>query len=135
MLIYLGGLQGIPTEFYEAAVIDGANAWQKFFKITLPLLTPEIFFNLIMGIIGSFQVFTPAFVMTGGGPVNATLFYVLYLYRNAFSYGFGTYGMGYACALAWILFIVVLALTFLILRSSPAWVHYEGTRTRRGQRW
>ena len=135
MLIYLGGLQGIPTELYEAAVIDGANAVQKFFSITLPLLTPVLFFNLVNGIIGSFQVFTPAFVMTGGGPANATLFYVLYLYRNAFSYGFGTYGMGYACALAWILFIIVLVLTLLILRSSPTWVHYEGVKVGRGQRW
>lgn len=135
MLIYLAGLQGIPTELYEAAVIDGANVWQKFFKVTLPLLTPVLLFNLITGIIGSFQVFTPAYIMTGGGPANATLFYVLYLYRNAFIYSFGTYGMGYACALAWILFIVILVLSLFTLRSSPAWVHYEGIRTRKGPRW
>ncbi len=101
MLVYLGGLQGVPSELYEAATIDGANAVQRFARITIPLITPVLFFNLINGIIGSFQVFTPAYVMTGGGPADATLFYVLYLYRNAFVYGFGSYGMGYACALAW----------------------------------
>lgn len=135
MLVYLAGLQGIPTELYEAAAIDGANRRQKFFKITLPLLTPILLFNLVTGVISSFQVFTPAFIMTGGGPANATLFYVLYLYRNAFSYGFGTYGMGYACTLAWILFIIILFLTLLILRSSPAWVYYEAPRGEGGRRW
>jgi multiple sugar transport system permease protein len=135
MLVYLGGLQGVPSELYEAATIDGANAVQRFARITIPLITPVLFFNLINGIIGSFQVFTPAYVMTGGGPADATLFYVLYLYRNAFVYGFGSYGMGYACALAWMLFAAVVVLTLLILRSSPAWVHYEGIGVGKGQRW
>jgi multiple sugar transport system permease protein len=122
MIIYLAGLQGIPTALYEAAEIDGANAIHRFFKITLPLITPVLFYNLVTGIIGTFQYFTNAFVMTSGGPLEATLFYNLYLYNNAFRYG----RMGYASALAWVLFLVVLVLTMVVFRSSSAWVYYEG---------
>jgi multiple sugar transport system permease protein len=121
MVIFLAGLQGIPEPFYEAASIDGANSVQKFFRITIPLLTPTIFFQIVMGIIGSFQVFTTAYIMTNGGPVNATLFFVLYLYRQAFVH----LNMGYAAAMAWLLFLIVLALTIVQLRLAPRWVHYE----------
>ena len=126
IVIYLAGLQGIPTELYEAAEIDGANAWRRFIHVTLPMLSPVIFFNLVLGLIYSFQWFTEPFVMTQGGPENSTLSYMLYLYRNAFSY----FKLGYAMALAWILFAVVLILTLIVFRSSPMWVHYEGERRR-----
>jgi multiple sugar transport system permease protein len=121
IVIYLARLQGIPTEFYEAAEIDGAGSWRKLTNITLPLMTPVIFFNLITGIIGSFQVFTQAYVITDGGPNNASLFYVLYLYRNAFKY----WKMGYASALAWVFFLILLVLTALVFRASSRWVYYE----------
>jgi multiple sugar transport system permease protein len=122
MLIYLAGLQDIPTELYEAAQIDGANGWQQFFFITIPHMTSIILFNLIMGLIGSFQVFTQGYLMTGGGPRYATLFYVLYLYLNAFRW----FKMGYASAMAWVLLLIILILTLLIFRSSALWVYYEG---------
>ena len=122
MIVKLAGLQGIPTELYEAASIDGAGAWQKFRKITLPMLSPILFFNLVMGVIVTFQYFTNAYIMTDGGPGRSTLFYNLYLYRVAFNY----FQMGYASALAWILFVIILVLTLLIFRSSPYWVYYEG---------
>jgi multiple sugar transport system permease protein len=122
MIIYLAGLQSIPTTLYEAAELDGANGWQKLFRVTLPLMTPVIFFNLVIGIIGTFQYFTEAYVLTAGGPAEATLFYNLYLYRNAFNY----LNMGYASALAWILFLIVMILTLLVFRSSAMWVYYEG---------
>jgi multiple sugar transport system permease protein len=128
MLIYLAGLQNIPTQLYEAATIDGAGRWRKFIHVTLPMISPILLFNLIMGIIGSFQVFTQSYVMTGGGPADATLFYVLYLYYNAFRF----HRMGYASAMAWILFIIVLVCTLLVLKSSSAWVYYEGGK--RGKR-
>ena len=123
MLIYLAGLQGIPEELYEAALLDGANARQKFRYVTIPMLSPTIFFNLIMSIIGSFQVFAAAFVMTGGSgdPANSTLFYVLYLFQNAMMY----FRMGYASAMAWLLFIIILSLTLVQLRLSKRWVHYQ----------
>lgn len=124
MLIYLAGLQGIPAHLYEVAEIDGAGKVRQFFAITLPMLTPTIFFNLIMSIIGSFQVFTQAYLMTNGGPNNATLFYVLYLFRKAFQH----FEMGYASALAWILFTIIMALTLVVLKSSKMWVYYEGER-------
>jgi multiple sugar transport system permease protein len=124
MLIYLAGLQGIPSQLYEAASIDGAGKARQFWTITIPMLTPVIFFNLIMGIIGSFQVFTHAYVMTSGGPNNATLFYVLYLFQK----GFEQFQMGYASALAWVLFAVVLFFTALVMRSSKSWVYYEGAK-------
>ncbi len=121
MLIYLAALQGIPTALYEAATIDGATQWSKFRHITIPMISPVLLLNLIMGIIGSFQVFTQAFVMTNGGPNYATLFYVLYLYQHAFQW----FNLGYASALAWVLFIIILLCTFLILRMSREWVYYE----------
>lgn len=122
MIIYLAGLQGIPTTLYEAAEIDGANSVQSFFSITLPLITPVLFYNLVTGIIGTFQIFTSVYVMTSGGPAEATLFYNLYLFNNAFRYG----RMGYASALAWVLFLIVMILTLLVFRSSSTWVYYEG---------
>lgn len=121
MLIYLSGLQGIPTELYEAAKIDGAGKRTTLFRITIPMMTPVIFYNLIMGIIGSFQTFTQSFVMTDGGPSYSTYFYVLYLYKNAFK----NFKIGYASAQAWILFFIILALTALVFRSSAMWVYYE----------
>lgn len=124
MVIYLAGLQSVPQHLYEAASLDGANVVQKFRHVTIPMLTPVIFYNLIMGIIGSFQVFTQAFVMTNGGPVNSTLFYVLYLFRQAFNY----FHMGYASAMAWVLFVIILVLTMLVFKSSAMWVYYEGER-------
>jgi len=122
MLLYLGGLQGIPTVLYEAAKIDGATAWQSLWAITLPMLSPTIFFNLIMGIIGSFQVFTQALVMTNGGPNYATLTMMLYLYQK----GFQQLYFGYSSALAWVLFLIILGFTLWVLRGSSAWVYYEG---------
>jgi multiple sugar transport system permease protein len=124
MLINLAGLQGIPEHLYEAAALDGAGTLTRFRHVTLPMLSPTLFFNLVMGIIGSFQVFTSAYVMTEGGPNEATLFYVLYLYQKAFE----QFQMGYASAMAWILFAIVLALTLLVLRSAKTWVYYEGER-------
>ncbi len=128
MIIYLAGLQGIPQQLYEAAELDGANVFQRFAHITLPMLTPTLFFTLIMGIIGSFQTFTQAYIMTGGGPVNSTLFYVLYLYRQAFEY----FRMGYASAMAWVLFVVIFVLTLLIVGSGKHWVYYEADTNRGG---
>jgi len=124
MVIYLASLQGIPRHLYEAAAIDGAGRWHSFYKITLPMLTPTIFFNLVLSIISTFQTFTSAFVATDGGPLDSTLFYVLYLFRQAFQY----FNMGYASALAWVLFVIILALTLLIVRSSGRWVYYEGEK-------
>jgi multiple sugar transport system permease protein len=121
MLIYLGALQGIPTVLYEAATLDGATAWRKFIHVTMPMITPVLLLNLIIGIIGSFQVFTQAFIMTNGGPNYATLFYVLYLYQQAFQW----FNMGYASALAWVLFLIILACTYLIIKTSSGWVYYE----------
>jgi multiple sugar transport system permease protein len=124
MVIYLASLKGIPRHLYEAAAIDGAGAWQSFWRITLPMLTPTIFFNLVLSVISTFQTFTSAFVATDGGPLDATLFYVLYIFRQAFQF----FNMGYASALAWVLFLVILALTLLIVRSSGRWVYYAGER-------
>jgi multiple sugar transport system permease protein len=122
MLLYLAGLQGIPTQLYEAAEIDGANSLRRFWHITIPMLTPTIYFNLLISIIASFQVFTQAFVLTNGGPNNATLTQVLYLYRK----GFQDFQFGYASALAWALFLIIMVFTILVVRSSSSWVHYEG---------
>lgn len=124
MLIYLAALQDVPQSLYEAASLDGANGWDRIRLITIPLLTPIVFFQLINGIIWAFQYFTEAFVMTGGGPAKSTLFYALYLYQNAFV----SLKMGLACAQAWILFIIVMFATLVILRSSRGWVYYEGQR-------
>lgn len=121
MMVYLAGLRGIPGELYEAAALDGAGAWGRFRAVTLPMLSPVILFNGIMAVIGSFQVFTQAFVMTGGEPGDLTRFYVLYLYDQAFQF----YAMGYASAMAWLLLLITLALTLFTLRGSRRYVHYE----------
>ena len=125
MAIFLGGLQTIPGELYEAAAIDGAGSVGQFFNITLPLITPTIFFNLILSVIATFQTFTSAFVATNGGPLDSTLFLVLYIYRMAFEY----LHMGYAAALAWVLFGVILVFTLLLVRSQRFWVFYLGERS------
>lgn len=122
MIVYLSGLQNINTEYYDAAKVDGANLFTTFFKITVPLMSPVIFFNIVMGLIGSFQVFAQAFIMTGGGPANSTEFYMLYLYQNAFKF----FKAGYASALGWLLFLVIMAFSLLVIKSSSAWVYYEG---------
>ena len=124
MVIYLAGLQGVPQHLYESIDIDGGNAWHKFKSITLPLLSPVIFYNLVMGVIGSMQAFTQSYIMTRGkgGPNNASLFYVMLLYRRAFQFS----DMGTACAMAWILFIVIGLLTAINFYVSNRWVYYEG---------
>jgi multiple sugar transport system permease protein len=122
MLLYLAGLQGIPTHLYEAATIDGANSWQRFRAVTLPMLSPTIFFNVTISLIGAFQFFTQAFVMTKGGPNNATLSMVLYLYTKAF----GQVRFGYASAVAWVLFAIIISFTLLFQYLSKHWVYYEG---------
>ncbi len=121
MIIWLAGLKSIPAELYEAASVDGATGWQQFWKITIPQLSPYIFFNLVMGCIGTFQIFGQAFIMTQGGPKDSTLFYVYHLFNNAFRYG----QMGYASAMAWVLFIIILAVTIFQVRYSSRWVYYE----------
>ncbi len=122
MIIWLAGLKGIPEHLYEAAAIDGAGRWRRLWHLTLPLLTPHILFNLIMGTIGTLQIFAQAVVMTKGGPLDATLFYVYYLFNNAFSY----FQLGYASAMSWVLFFLILALTLLQLKLASRWVYYEG---------
>jgi multiple sugar transport system permease protein len=125
MVIFLAGLHGIPTALYDVATMDGAGTVRKFLSITLPMLSPVILLNMIISIISYFQAFTQAYVMTGGGPNNATLFYVLYVYRQGWSY----FKMGYASALAWILFAIILGITVLVLRTSSFWVYYAGERS------
>src|SRR5690606_20515540 len=120
-VIFLAGLQSVPGELYEAAELDGAGSWRKLWNVTIPIVSPVILFNLIIGMINSFQVFTQAYVMTGGGPGNASLFYVLYLYRNAFQY----FQMGYASALAWVLFAIIAFFTYLVFRTSRERVFYQ----------
>ncbi len=124
VVIYLAGLQDVDRALYEAADVDGANWWHKIRHITVPSLSPVILFNVILAIIASFQFFTQAFIITNGGPINASLFYALYLYQNAFSY----LHMGYASGLAWILLVITLALTLVVLRSSARWVYYAGSQ-------
>jgi multiple sugar transport system permease protein len=123
MLIFLAGLKNIPRELYEAAGVDGANAWQKFVRITLPMLTPVILFNVVMQVIQAFLAFTPSYIISNGhgDPLDGTLLYVLYLFRNAFEF----FKMGYASAMAWVLLAVIALCTALIFRSSSYWVHYE----------
>lgn len=121
MLIFLAGLKQIPVSYYEAAIVDGANPLHKFFKITLPMLTPVIFFNLIMQLINGFIAFTQAFIVTEGGPLDSTLFYALYLYQRAFKF----YQMGYGAALAWILLVIIAVFTAITFKSSDRWVYYE----------
>jgi multiple sugar transport system permease protein len=122
MIIYLAALQGVPQHLYEAVSIDGGGRWAKFRHVTMPMITPAIFFNLIMQIIGSFQVFTSAYVVTKGGPAEATMVYVLFLYKKAFQ----SLTMGYASGLAWILFLIILAFTLFQVYMSRRWVYYEG---------
>ncbi|MCC6457829.1 MAG: sugar ABC transporter permease [Caldilineaceae bacterium] len=121
MIIFLAGLQGVPKELHEAAEIDGAGTWQRFINVTLPLISPVIFFNTILGVIGSFSVFSLAYVATNGGPNYATWFYMLHLYNNAFSY----FQMGYASALAWIFFVIIAVLSFIQIKLSDRLVYYE----------
>lgn len=120
MIIFLAGLQGVPKELIEAAEIDGANAWQRFWRIVIPLVSPMIFFNLVVGIIGTFQVFTQSFVMTRGGPQDSTRFMALYVYQNAFEY----FRMGYAALLSWVIFVIVLVFTLIQFRLANNWVYY-----------
>lgn len=120
MIIYLAGLKDIPTTLYEAAIIDGAGPLQRTRHVTLPMITPVIFFNLIMGVIGAFQYFTQAYIMTLGGPEDSTHFYALYLFNRAWRY----LDMGYASAMAWILFVIVMVFTIAIFRTHRRWVHY-----------
>ena len=121
MIIWLAGLQSIPQEMYEAAKVDGASTWQRFRNVTIPMLSPYILFNLIIGLIGTMQIFAESYIMTTGGPKDSTMFYAYYLFKQAFQF----FRMGYASALAWILFIVVLVLTLTQLWLSKKWVHYE----------
>jgi multiple sugar transport system permease protein len=124
MVIYLAGLKGIPQVLYEAVEIDGGGPWAKFWHVTLPMLSPIILFNVVLGFIGAFQVFEGPLVLTNGGPNKATLTYMLNLYKQAFEFG----SLGYASALALVLFLIILSLTLLILRSSALWVYYESER-------
>lgn len=126
MVIYLAALQDIPQHLYEAADLDGAGTWGKTWNVTLPMLTPTLFFNLVLGLIGTFQYFTTAFVITGGsgGPAGSTTFYAMLIYNNAFRY----FKMGYASALAWLLFALVFLLTWAIFKTSGRWVYYEGEK-------
>lgn len=130
MLIFLAGLKGVPKQLYKSAELDGAGSLAKFFNITLPMLSPTLFFNLVMSIIGSFQTFDTAYVIstahagTAGSPLKSTLFYMIYIYGQAF----GQQHMGYASALGWILFVIIMVATLLVLRSSSVWVYYEAER-------
>lgn len=122
MLIFLAGLQGVPKELYEVAELDGANVWQRFLHVTIPMISPTLFFNLVLGIIGALQSFSNAFIATEGGPAYATWFYAIHIYTTAFKFG----EMGYASALAVIFFVVLIALTYFNFRLSQRWVHYAG---------
>jgi multiple sugar transport system permease protein len=126
MVIFLAGLRQVPSELYEAASVDGAGAWRRFVSITIPMLSPVIFFNLVLQMINAFQTFTQAYVVSGGtgGPVDSTLFYSLYLYERAFS----DFDMGYASAMAWVLLVVIGLFTWLAFGTSRRWVFYEGER-------
>jgi multiple sugar transport system permease protein len=121
MIVLLAGLQGVPEQLYEAARIDGASKWQEFVNVTIPMISPVIFYVLIISIIGSFQIFENVYVMTRGGPGDSTRVFVFHLYQNAFEYQ----KMGYASALAWILFLIIMLLTFLQFKLGQSWVHYE----------
>ena len=123
MVIFLAGLRQIPSDMYEAASIDGASTWRKFYSITLPLLTPVIFFNAVVQTIDAFKAFTPSFIISSGtgGPINSTLFYALYIYQEAFS----RFHMGYAAALAWILLVLISLFTAFAFLTSRFWVHYD----------
>lgn len=120
MVIYLAALQGVPAEMYEVAALEGAGPWQRTRHVTLPMISPAILFNVVLSLVASLQYFTQAYVMTQGGPTNATLFYSLYLYNQAFQY----LHLGYASAMAWLLFVIVVVITLLLFRSSSRWVYY-----------
>jgi multiple sugar transport system permease protein len=120
MIIFLAGLQGVPDELYDAAKVDGAGAFQRFWHVTLPMITPTIFFNLVLGIIAALQVFTSALVATEGGPAYATWFYALHIYKQAF----GFFNMGYASALAWLFAVLIIFLTWVQMRLAKSWVYY-----------
>lgn len=121
MLIFLAGLKNIPVSYYEAASVDGANSWYRFSRITIPLLTPVILFNVVMQMISGFLSFTPSFIITQGGPLNSTLLYILYMYQRGFMF----FEMGYASAMAWVLLLIIAIFTALVFKSSTHWVHYE----------
>lgn len=121
IVIYLAGLKGIPQELYEAVDVDGGGPWAKFWHITIPMLSPTIFFNVVLALIGSFQIFEGPWIITRGGPDDATLTYMLNLYKQAFEFG----NFGYASALAWVLFVIIMFFTLLVFRSSTMWVYYE----------
>ena len=121
MLIFISGLKQIPQNYYEAALIDGASAPQRFFRITLPMLSPVIFFNLVMGIITAFKSFSESLIITDGGPLNSTMLFALYIYKQGFSY----FKMGYACAMSWVLLLIIAVFSIFIFGSSTGWVHYE----------
>ena len=122
IVIFLAALQDVPRSLYEAALVDGANAVQRFFHVTIPMCTPSILFVALTGLIGAFQYFTLGWLLTNGGPKQATEFYSIYLYRNAFRF----FKMGYASALAWLLFILIVTFTIIVFRSSARWVYYGG---------
>ncbi|MXY95705.1 MAG: sugar ABC transporter permease [Caldilineaceae bacterium SB0664_bin_27] len=122
IIIYLAGLQGVPNELYEAAEVDGAGDWVMFWKITIPMISPVLFFQFVIGMIDALQEFAGPFIMTQGGPGNASLFVMLYLFRQGFEF----FQMGYASALAWVLFVYIMLMTLFIIRSSAVWVYYEG---------
>ncbi len=124
MVIYMAGIKGIPSDLYEVAEIDGAGALAKFWNVTIPMLTPTIFLNLVLGIIGAMQIFDIPYVMTEGGPADATRTYMIHLYNR----GWVEIRMGSGSAMGWILFLIIMAITLLVVRSSQAWVYYEGER-------
>lgn len=124
VVIFLASLQDVPRSLYDAALVDGANAWNRFWNVTVPLCTPVILFNFIMGIIAAFQDFTLPFVLTGGGPMKSTEFYVVNLYRNAFV----QFSIGKASAMAWILFLIILLFSVILFRTSARWVYYGGEK-------
>jgi len=122
VVIFLAGLQGVPQQLYEAAELDGASGWQRVRNITIPFMSPYLFFTVVMGLIGASHYFTQAYVMTGGqgSPANSTLFFAMYLFQNAFHF----FKMGYACAMAWFLFVVILGATLLLFKTSARYVYY-----------
>lgn len=122
MIIFLAGLQGVPESLYDAASIDGANSWHRFRHVTLPMISPTLFFNLVLGIIGALKVFAAAMIATRGGPAYATWFFALHIYSQAFEY----FEMGYGSALAWVFLLVMLLFTYIQFRASSRWVYYEG---------
>jgi multiple sugar transport system permease protein len=126
MVIFLAGLQGVPRQLYEAVAIDGGGVWHQFRHVTVPMMTPVIFYNLVTSIIGTFQVFNQAYIMTQGGPNNASTFYVYYLYQTAFTKS----AMGYASALGWVLFVIIMIITLILFKSSNRWVFYQMGKAR-----